>query len=78
MNVLFGTANAFAPNYWFFLVGACGCGFSAIGSGTVAYCWMMEMLSGKVAMAKPKGTVGRNYEILRDFRSKPFSAACPT
>ena len=52
MNVAFGTANAFAPNYWFFLVGAWGCGFSAIGSGTVAYCWMMEMLGGKVWISR--------------------------
>ncbi len=46
MLVIFGTANAFAPNYYLFLVGAWGCGFSAIGFGTVMYCWMLELVAG--------------------------------
>jgi hypothetical protein len=47
MNIVFGTANAFAPNYTLFLIGAWGCGFSSIGSGTVMYCWMMELIAGR-------------------------------
>ena len=47
INVLAGTATAFAPSYPLFLLGIWFCGFAAIGFGTVMYCWMMELLSGK-------------------------------
>jgi hypothetical protein len=44
---IFGTLSAFAPMYELFLVGVWFCGFSVIGFGTVMYCWMMEMLTGR-------------------------------
>jgi len=47
MVVICGTLTSFAPSYGWFLAGIWACGFSAIGFGTVMYCWMMEILSGK-------------------------------
>ena len=46
LNIVAGTATAFAPNYPLFLAGIWCCGFAAIGFGTVMYCWMMELLAG--------------------------------
>ena len=47
MVVICGTLTSFSPSYGWFLAGIWACGFSAIGFGTVMYCWMMEILSGK-------------------------------
>ena len=46
-NAFFGTLSAFTPYYGLFLICVWACGFGAIGFGTVIYCWMMEMLSGR-------------------------------
>ena len=45
--ITFGTLTSFAPNYPLFLLGIWINGFSGIGFGTVMYCWMMEIVSGK-------------------------------
>jgi OCT family organic cation transporter-like MFS transporter 4/5 len=45
--VIFGSVSSFVPYYEMFLVCVFFCGFAAIGFGTVAYCWMMELLSGR-------------------------------
>lgn len=47
MIIVCGTATSFSPTYEAYLVGIWACGFSAIGFGTVMYCWMMEMLGGR-------------------------------
>ena len=46
-TIIAGTFTAFSPTYISFLFGIFACGFSSIGAGTVLYCWMMEILSGK-------------------------------
>ena len=45
--IVVGIASSFAPNYPLFLTSVFINGFSALGSGTVMYCWMMELLAGK-------------------------------
>ena len=47
MVVVCGALVSFSPSYPWFLAGIWACGFSSIGFGTVMYCWMMEILSGK-------------------------------
>ena len=47
LTVIVGTMSAFSPYYELFLVGIWFCGFAVIGFGTVAYCWMMELLTGR-------------------------------
>jgi len=41
-----------SPNYFVFLFGVWASGFAAIGFGTVMYCWMMELLAGKLKNLK--------------------------
>ena len=47
MVTVFGTASTFSPNYPIFLIFVWINGFASIGFGTVVYCWMMEIVTGK-------------------------------
>ena len=47
MNIVCGILTAFSPSYEWFLLGIWCNNFSALGFGTVMYCWMMEILAGK-------------------------------
>ena len=51
-TIISGTATAFATSYVLFLVGIYFSNFSTIGMGTVMYCWMMEILSGREKVFK--------------------------
>ena len=46
-NVICGTVAAFSTYYELFLVCVWVDGFACIGFGTVIYCWMMELLTGR-------------------------------
>ena len=62
--IVVGIASSFAPNYPLFLTSVFINGFSALGSGTVMYCWMMELLAGK---AKVLNSTEATWPFSQDY-----------
>ena len=67
--IVVGIASSFAPNYPLFLTSVFINGFSALGSGTVMYCWMMELLAGKAKVGTQTKQPVLFHKIIADYRS---------